>query len=105
VLAAFARVLREQTRRDDVIGRIGGEELAIILPRTSLQTARDVAERIRVGLHDAKVLVDGSVIPVTVSLGVAALRPGDESPEDLLKRADRALYAAKRHGRDRVEAA
>jgi PleD family two-component response regulator len=84
---------------------IGGEELAIVLPRTSLQTARDVAERIRTGLHDAQVVVDGSVVPVTVSLGVAALRPDDESPEDLLKRADRALYSAKRRGRDRVEAA
>jgi diguanylate cyclase (GGDEF)-like protein len=105
VLAAFARVLREQTRREDVIGRIGGEEFAIVLPRASLQTAREVAERIRLGLHNAEVVVDGNVVPVTVSLGVAALRPGDETPDDLLKRADRALYAAKRHGRDRVEAA
>jgi diguanylate cyclase (GGDEF)-like protein len=98
-------VLREQTRREDVIGRIGGEEFAIVLPRASLQTAREVAERIRMGLHNADVSVDGKVIPVTVSLGVAALRPGDETPDDLLKRADQALYAAKRHGRDRVEAA
>jgi diguanylate cyclase (GGDEF)-like protein len=105
VLAAFARVLREQTRREDVVGRIGGEEFAIVLPRASLQTAREVAERIRLGLHDARVVVDGTVVPVTVSLGVAALRPGDEAPEDLLKRADRALYDAKRRGRDRVEAA
>jgi diguanylate cyclase (GGDEF)-like protein len=105
VLASFARVLREQTRREDVIGRIGGEEFAIVLPRASLQTARDVAERIRMGLHNTDVSVDGNVIPVTVSLGVAALRPGDESPDDLLKRADQALYAAKRRGRDRVEAA
>jgi diguanylate cyclase (GGDEF)-like protein len=105
VLASFARVLREQTRREDVIGRIGGEEFAIVLPRASLQTARDVAERIRMGLHNAEVSADGTVIPVTVSLGVAALRPGDESPDDLLKRADQALYAAKRRGRDRVEAA
>jgi diguanylate cyclase (GGDEF)-like protein len=105
VLAALARVLREQTRRHDAVGRIGGEEFAIVLPDTSLQTARDVAERIRAGLHALEVNIDGSVVPVTVSLGVAALRPGDEAPEDVLKRADRALYAAKRQGRDRVEAA
>jgi len=49
--------------------------------------------------------VDGTAVQVTVSLGVAALRPDDAPPEDLLKRADRALYAAKRQGRDRVEAA
>jgi len=105
VLAAFARVLREQTQTQDVIGRIGGEDLAIVLPGTSLQAARDVAERIRTALHAGRVTVEESAISVTVSLGVAALRPGDESPENLLKRVDRALYAARRHGRDRVEAA
>jgi diguanylate cyclase (GGDEF)-like protein len=105
VLTAFSAVLREQTRRHDVVGRIGGEEFVIVLPRTPLQEARDVAERIRAGLHDLKIAAEGATVSVTVSLGVASLRAGDQSPEDVLKRADQALYAAKRHGRDRVEAA
>ena len=49
--------------------------------------------------------VEGGTVSITVSLGLAALRPGDALPEDLLKRADQALYAAKRRGRDRIEAA
>jgi diguanylate cyclase (GGDEF)-like protein len=105
VLTAFSSVLRQHTRRHDIVGRIGGEEFVIVLPRTSLQEARDVAERIRSALHELQVPVEGGTVSITVSLGVAALRPGDASPEDVLKRADQALYAAKRRGRDRVEAA
>jgi diguanylate cyclase (GGDEF)-like protein len=105
VLAAVGRVLREQSRAGDLIGRIGGEELAIVLPATSLEAARDAAERLRSALHAIQVPVEGGAVSVTVSLGVAALHPLDGSFGDLLKRADRALYTARRRGRDRVEAA
>jgi diguanylate cyclase (GGDEF)-like protein len=105
VLGACAKVLCDQTRRTDVVGRLGGEELAVVLPMTTLATAREVAERIRQTMHDLRLVVDGNDVRVTTSLGVAELLPEDDSADELFKRADRALYAAKRRGRNRVEAA
>jgi diguanylate cyclase (GGDEF)-like protein len=105
VLVAVADALRDQTRQHDLIGRMGGEELAVILPETSLDAARRLAQRIRVHVAELRPLADGVAIPVTVSLGVAQVCPDDASIQDVLKRADRALYQAKHQGRDRVVAA
>jgi two-component system, cell cycle response regulator len=105
VLAGVAAVLREQTRQHDLVGRIGGEEIAIALPETGLETARLVAERIRSRVSALVPTADGIKIPVSASFGVAVAGPSDTSVMEMLKRADQALYRAKRFGRDRVEAA
>jgi diguanylate cyclase (GGDEF)-like protein len=105
VLGAVADVLRAQTRQHDLVGRIGGEEIAVILPETGLEAARQLAQRIRQQIGALMPVVDCMTISVTVSLGVAEAGPEDVSIQDTLKRADRALYRAKDRGRDRVEAA
>ncbi|HZX80634.1 MAG TPA: diguanylate cyclase, partial [Lysobacter sp.] len=97
VLQLFADVLRQAVRGDDVVGRYGGEEFVIGLVGGD---ARAVAERIRTGLH-ARSGEAGT--PLTVSIGVAARHAG-EGIDELLRRADAALYAAKHGGRDRVVA-
>jgi diguanylate cyclase (GGDEF)-like protein len=110
VLSAIAQSAQSVLRTSDVLGRLGGEEFAVLLPDTDLEGALVVAERVRAAVAAGKVQSgdvgeDGQRAPirVTISLGVAQLR-GDEPSETLMKRADRALYAAKDLGRDRVQA-
>jgi diguanylate cyclase (GGDEF)-like protein len=105
VLIAVADVLREQARQHDLVGRMGGEEFAIVLPETGLEAAHALAQRIRERVSELLPVVDGVAIPVTISLGVAEASPGDGTIQEPLKRADRALYRAKDNGRDRVAAA
>jgi diguanylate cyclase (GGDEF)-like protein len=103
-LVALARSARAALRAADVLGRLGGEEFAILLPDTDLSGALVVAERVRATVEAALVPNgDGRPIGVTISVGVAQMQ-ADESLESLLKRADLALYAAKDHGRNRVSA-
>lgn len=105
-LSAIAQAAKSQLRVNDALGRLGGEEFAILLPDTGQEGALVLAERVRAAVERAVVpsgepAEERSPIHVTVSLGVAELR-ADETMESLLKRADRALYAAKDHGRNRV---
>jgi two-component system cell cycle response regulator len=83
--------------------RFGGEEFVVVMPETELELAIRVGERIRSEIATEPFVVDQTqeTIDVTVSVGVAALEHGD-SQHSILKRADRALYAAKREGRNRV---
>ncbi|MBQ4133310.1 MAG: diguanylate cyclase [Desulfovibrionaceae bacterium] len=99
VLKDFAAVLLAGCRSGDYVMRFGGEEFVLILPMTSKHDARVVSERIRTVAHERCVLPDGSYI--TVSLGVAEFIKG-ESPDQLIKRADDALYQAKANGRNQV---
>jgi diguanylate cyclase (GGDEF)-like protein len=102
VLRALAAVVRPLVRGDQLLARIGGEELALLLPEVPVEKALIFAEKIR-GLVAAHAFAHGGAeIPVTVSVGVAALDPSDETPEALLARADERLYEAKRAGRNRV---
>jgi diguanylate cyclase (GGDEF)-like protein len=105
VLARIAKECERTLRQRDLIGRIGGEEFAGLLPETSLDAAVQVAERIRGGVEglDLDDLAPG--LRVTISLGVAALDPHDADFATLLHRADKALYRAKETGRNRVEVA
>ncbi|KAF1854866.1 hypothetical protein Lal_00002517 [Lupinus albus] len=97
--------MRECLRGVDVLGRLGGEEFAAILPETGDGKAALVAERLRAGVEALRVdLAGGDVLRLTLSLGIAGKRPG-ETLESLLGRADAALYAAKQAGRNRVEVA
>ncbi len=103
VLRAAAAVLEAACRDVDLAARIGGEELALLLPETDAQGAEIVAERVReeieAGRHRSP---DGVRFRVTASIGVASSRGGEESGEDLLQASDKALYAAKDGGRNRV---
>ena len=100
VIRCAIEVIRQHCRQGDLVGRYGGEEFVLCLPDTRLPHALDIAERIRDELATAVVMHEGSSIGVTVSIGVAALRPG-ESIEQWLSRADKALYEAKHEGRNR----
>lgn len=99
VLKAFAAKLLHICRKEDLAARSGGEEFLIILPQTPEEDAQRVALRICAVMRDADVL--GRGVPVTVSIGVAGHTMG-ESPDELLKRADQALYRAKEKGRNRI---
>lgn len=102
VLRRFAATVKEHLRATDVLGRIGGEEFALLLPETDVEGALTLAERIRQDVAQTGTRWDGQVIRVTASLGVAALGDTDATIHDLLAHADKALYAAKEQGRDRV---
>jgi two-component system cell cycle response regulator len=100
VLRELAVRLRERVRREDVVGRWGGEEFVVALPETTPDGAAAVAEALRAGIARMPIAADGHALDVTVSIGVAAWTGQDL--EDIVARADRALYAAKAAGRDRV---
>ena len=104
-LREFADVLRETVRDVDLVCRWGGEEFLLVLPGTDTDGAEQLAERVRETLRD-RVLVgpDGTPLLVTASFGVASF-PDAASPDQLVAEADRALYEAKRNGKDRVERA
>ncbi len=104
VLKGLSDRVADGLRGFDTFARYGGEEFVIVMPETDLKTGITVAERIRAALAATPIAVEGhGDVPVTVSIGVAMAGPG-ETPEALLKRADKALYRAKQNGRDRVEA-
>ncbi|BBB25809.1 GGDEF domain-containing protein [Amphritea japonica] len=105
VLQYVAKQLKKSIKGRDFVSRFGGEEFAIILPQTPLQNAEIVAEQLRVIVSKSKLrkAKSGDVYGhVTLSFGVAELDP-DETRNDLIERADRALYRAKKNGRNRVE--
>lgn len=103
VLQMLACILNKELRTTDSIGRIGGEEFALLLTETGFSAAHDVALRVLDSIRQARVLLDdGNAIGFTVSAGVAALGPNDEDFNALLRRADDALYLAKNEGRDRL---
>lgn len=102
VLAEVAARAQRALRVEDLLARIGGEELAALLPGASLAAAAEVAERIRHAVGDAGIAVAATAIDVTVSLGCAALLADEREGAALLARADARLYDAKRAGRNRV---
>ena len=105
VLREFASRISANVRGIDLACRYGGEEFVVVMPDTDLSFAYMVAERLRQSVADAPFSVSASAqqVPVTISIGVAASGGGD-TPDVLLKRADQALYRAKRDGRNRVVA-
>ena len=106
VLVAVAHRLAQLTRPGDLVARYGGEEFAVLMPGTDAAQARVVAERVRRGIGGAPVAVGETRLhQVTVSVGVAASPATGDDPEGLVQAADRALYAAKNAGRNRVAAA
>lgn len=103
VLQEVAGRIRASVRSADLACRTGGEEFVVVLPGADIAVAEKVGERIRKAIAAKPFMLGpGSHLTVTASLGVSALTSAQESVEDLLKRADRALYRAKREGRNRV---
>jgi two-component system cell cycle response regulator len=103
VLTEVAGVLAETIRGEDVLARFGGEEFCVLSRGTDRGGALELAERLRREISERRYLYGGKVIPVTISLGVALMPdPAMTQPAALLAAADKALYEAKRAGRDRV---
>ncbi len=102
VLIMLADVLRANLRQQDMAGRIGGEEFAVLLPDTDQSRGLAVAERLRAAVEEAEVRAGDHLLKVTVSIGCVEMRPGDLSVNTALERADLALYRAKEGGRNRV---
>jgi diguanylate cyclase (GGDEF)-like protein len=99
VLREISLRLRNSIRSYDVLGRYGGEEFLIVLPDTDFENAKNLAERIRKNIKE-KLIAD---LQVTISLGITSIQEKDETINDIINRADEALYKAKNSGRDRVE--
>jgi diguanylate cyclase (GGDEF)-like protein len=95
------KLIETAVRTEDVVARFGGEELAVLCRDTDVAQASVLAERLRTLIERSPCEHDGQQVSVTVSVGVACLRGENQTPSDLLERADQALYAAKSGGRNR----
>jgi len=106
VLAEVSGVLASAIRTEDVLARFGGEEFCVLCRGTDTTGARDLAERLRQEIEQRRLVYGGKVVPVTISIGVAAMPdPNILQGAGLLAAADKALYEAKRAGRNRVAVA
>ena len=104
VLQVLTAMIQENIRSVDILGRIGGEEFAIILPETDLHSAQQGAERIRREVEKRVLNLDGQTLHFTISIGLADLHTAD-TVDSLLQRADQAMYRAKGQGKNQVQCA
>jgi diguanylate cyclase (GGDEF)-like protein len=102
-LLSVANTLKAMIRNVDIIGRVGGEEFAVIIPHADLSIATELAQRLRLGIEKAEIMIDDQSLNITACFGVTSINVKSESLDDALKRADKALYLAKENGRNRVE--
>ena len=102
VLRQLAGIVRRFVRGEDVAARIGGEEFAVMLPETDVESARAFAERLREAVAEDTFVLGGEEKRLTISIGIACLAPGREERSPLMEAADAALYRAKDEGRNRV---
>ncbi len=103
VLKEKAQLLRDNgIRKDDTFARYGGEEFVVLLPKTNLKQAFEIAERLRKLVEKHEFMYDGQRLPVAASIGVADYRQGVNEGVDLFKRADSAVYKSKENGRNQV---
>jgi diguanylate cyclase (GGDEF)-like protein len=104
VLRHMADLVRQRSRKVDVIARYGGEEFAVVLPEIDLAGAAQFGEGLRRMIEEEEFVFEGRRIPLAISVGVADLEPGVANADDLIKKADARLYRAKQGGRNRVVA-
>jgi two-component system, cell cycle response regulator len=102
VLKHVASLVKARLRREDVLARYGGEEFGIVLPEIDYENALRFAEKIRNVIERAEVKFEDAIIPITVSAGVATLRPEIQEAVELVRQSETALFAAKQSGRNRV---
>jgi diguanylate cyclase (GGDEF)-like protein len=102
VLKGVSRIIRDRIRETDIAARYGGEEFALILTNTDSVGARKFADELRQAIQKNPFIVDGKSIPVTISLGISSLPPVAQSKEEVIEKADQALYFAKKNGRNRA---
>lgn len=102
VLRQIAKTLKGSIRETDIIGRLGGEEFAILMPGLSAERAQDVANRMLQSVADSEICYEGHAIQATVSIGISASTDIFDTWDTLLENADKALYGAKRKGRNLV---
>ncbi len=103
-LIQFAGVCQQHARKIDLVGRLGGEEFVMLLPRANKEPAFEILQRLRLSVMESRTTSsNGTVFNFTVSIGLASLRPHTKDLRELLRNADAALYKAKREGRNRVE--
>jgi len=102
VLRHFARIASAMIRKTDIFARYGGEEFVILLPNTAAEAGQEIAERLLATLAATPLSIPPITVTVTASVGLAQVQAGDEELEQILLRADTALYEAKRNGRNRV---
>lgn len=102
VLQESAQIAKSCVRKDDVLGRLGGEEFVVVLPNADRAAALDLAERIRKTIEAHTFVFEGKSLKQTVSMGVAENQPAFQSYRELLSDADRKLYQSKNAGRNRV---
>ena len=106
VIKAVANCLKEQLRESDLIARYGGDEFSIILPHTSLERAYDIAERLGEKIAALKIKYEKQLITLTMSFGIASCQGGGRiSVDELIERADNALYDAKSAGKNKSHVA
>lgn len=105
LLKHFTYIIQRNLRKTDIAGRLGGEEFSIVLPDTSIDAAKIFAERLCLEVKNTPMQLDNTMIVVTVSIGIAAMEAADSNCDEVLIRADNALYRAKEAGRNRVEIA
>ncbi len=102
VLQKLSNIMSGEVRDVDCVGRLGGEEFAILLPETNLQGGAAFCERLLSKIRNAEVETNGDVLRFTVSIGLTEVAKGETKTDVILNRADEALYEAKENGRDRV---
>jgi two-component system, cell cycle response regulator len=106
VLKEFSRRLKMAVRGIDLACRFGGEEFVVVMPDTGIAMATMVAERLRkrIAAEPFPINQNTRAVQATISVGIAAMRSVEDRPSDIIRRADEALYRAKREGRNRVVA-
>lgn len=102
VLKLIAHTIRRSIRTVDLVGRLGGEEFVVVMPETSAEGALAASQNIMSNIRQSPMRTDDFNIPVTVSIGIATVSLDDKNFDSVLQRADVALYAAKRQGKDRA---
>ncbi|MDX8385871.1 MAG: diguanylate cyclase [Gallionella sp.] len=101
-LAAFGKVCLQEIREPDIFGRLGGEEFGLMLPETPIAQAKVLAERIRNATEAVEITVDGRIIKITVSIGLAEVGSDEQLLSSVMRRADQAMYQAKENGRNQI---
>ncbi|MEY5027988.1 MAG: hypothetical protein RLZ63_303 [Pseudomonadota bacterium] len=102
VLIKLAGLMKQYLRKNDIAGRVGGEEFAVILPSSTAEQAMETADRLRHHVEVTPIPTDAGDLRITISIGVTLFRRDDTAITEILKRADDAMYASKQCGRNRV---